>query len=63
MQTFIQAWLPIGGIIIVLTFMIFKEWRFIFFYFCFIPYVFCFFCSCFFVVETPLFLIKRFKVK
>jgi K+-transporting ATPase A subunit len=63
MQTFIQAWLPIGGILIILAFYLFKEWKFIFSVFCLVPYIICLIFTCFFVVETPQFLVKRFEVE
>lgn len=63
MQTFIQAWLPVGGIIIILAFYFFKEWKFIFTVFCLAPFIICFLFTCFFVVETPQFLVKRFEVE
>lgn len=63
MQTFIQAWIPLGAIILVLSFQHFKEWKVIFFFLCFLPIIFAFFFSCFYVVDTPLFLVKCLEVE
>lgn len=62
MQTFIQAWLPIGGMLIALAFYLVKEWKTIFIYLCLIPYIICFIAAYALVVETPQFLVKRFEV-
>lgn len=52
-----------GGIFIVLAFYILKQWKIIFVCFCLLPTALCLAFSCYFLQETPQFLIKCYEAK
>lgn len=62
MTIIFQIFFPVAGIAVVAGFYIFKQWRVIFITYCLIPMVLCLVFSCWFVQETPQFLIKGYSV-
>ena len=50
MLTIIQAFVPVGGMLIALAFYLMKHWKVIFFCFCFLPFIVCLLFALVFIV-------------